>query len=142
MQQALETITLGNGLAFNYSEVVKGSYIEYNGIRLIELQNGFVKGELDVKPELLNPNKILHGGVFGTLADTIAIFGCIYAYEVASITTVNLNVAYLKPVKSGTICAKARMLSKGKSISHWEVEILDENEELLATASVAYFIKK
>lgn len=142
MQQTLETITLGNGLVFNYSDVVKGSYIEYNGIRLTELKEGFVKGELEVKPELLNPNKILHGGVFGTLADTIAIFGCIYAYEVASITTVNLNVAYIKPVKSGKITAKATMLSKGKSISHWGVEIFDENEELLATASVAYFIKR
>ncbi|HOT47166.1 MAG TPA: PaaI family thioesterase [Spirochaetota bacterium] len=142
METALETITLENGFTFNYAAVTGGTYIEYNGIRLTEIGKGLVRGEVVIKPELLNPNKILHGGVFGTLADTVAIFGCIYMYEVAAVTTVNLTVSYLKAAKSGTISAAARMLSQGKSISHWQVDMTDDEGRLLAVASVSYSIKR
>lgn len=142
MEHALENITLDNGFTFNYAAVTGGTYIEYNGIRLMELEKGHARGEIEIKPELLNPNKVLHGGVFGTLADTVAIFGCIYIYEVASVTTVNLTLSYLKPAKSGTISATARMLSQGKSISHWHVDMTDGDGQLLAVASVSYSIKR
>lgn len=142
METALENITLGNGLTFKYADVTGGTYIEYNGIRLTEIGSGLVRGEIDIRPELLNPNRVLHGGVFGTLADTVAIFGCVYAYEVASVTTIGLNVSYLKSVKSGTITATAKMLSRGKTISNWQVDMNDDGGQLLAVASVSYSIKR
>lgn len=142
MGTALENITLSNGFTFNYAAVTGGTYIEYNGIRLMELDKGYVRGEIEIRPELLNPNKVLHGGVFGTLADTVAIFGCIYLYEVATVTTVSLTLSYLKSAKSGTVSAAARMLSRGKSISHWQVDMSDADGGLLAVAFVSYSIKR
>lgn len=142
MENALENITLGNGFTFNYAAVTGGTYIEYNGIRLVEIEKGHVRGKLEIKPELLNPNKILHGGVLGTLADTVAIFGCIYIYEVPTVTTVGMNLTYLKSAKSGVVTATAKMLSQGKSISHWQVDITDDDNRLLAVASVSYAIKR
>lgn len=60
----------------------------------------------------------------------MAIFGCVYSYEVASVTTICLNVSYLKSVKSGKITATARMLSQGKTLSHWQVEMKDDGDQL------------
>jgi len=70
MAEALDLITLSNGLSFNFSEITKGTYVAYNGIRLTEIGKGYIRGEIDIRPELLNPNGILHGGVLSTLADT------------------------------------------------------------------------
>ncbi|MBN1535036.1 MAG: PaaI family thioesterase [Spirochaetes bacterium] len=142
MDKALEAITLSNGFTFNYSSVTAGTYIEYNGIRLMELRKGYACGELEIKPELLNPNKILHGGVFSTLADTVAIFGCVYSYEVAAVTTISLTLSYLKSVKSGTISAAGTMLLQGKTISHWHVDIWNEKGQMLATALVSFSIMR
>jgi uncharacterized protein (TIGR00369 family) len=142
MEKALETITLSSGFTFNYSSITGGTYIEYNGIRLVELRKGYACGELEIRPELLNPNKVLHGGVFSTLADTVAIFGCVYCYEVAAVTTVSLTLSYLKSVKSGTIRAAGKMLLQGKTISHWHVDISDEEGQMLATALVSFSIKR
>jgi 1,4-dihydroxy-2-naphthoyl-CoA hydrolase len=142
MENVLENITLGNGFTFNYAAATGGTYIEYNGIRLTDIGKGRVRGKLEIKPELLNPNRVLHGGVLGTLADTVAIFGCIYVYEVASVTTVSLTLTYLKSVKSGEVTATARMLSQGKNISHWQVDITDDDDQLLAVASMSYSIKR
>ena len=141
IESTLDTITLSNGFSFSYGSVTGGTYIEYNGIRLTNLEKGHVMGRLEVRPELLNPNKTLHGGVYGTLADTVAIFGCVFFYEVASITTINISLSFLKPAKSGTIFAEARMMSQGKSISHWQVDMTDEEGQLLAAAFVSYAIK-
>jgi uncharacterized protein (TIGR00369 family) len=142
METALENITLGNGFTFNFGAVTGGTYIEYNGIRLTGIEKGLARGRIEIRPELLNPNKILHGGVLGTLADTVAIFGCIYVYEVPSVTTVNMTVTYLKSAKAGAVTATAKMLSQGKSISHWQVNITDDEDRLLAVASVSYAIRK
>ncbi len=142
MENTLQNITLNNGITFNYADITGGTYIEYNGIRLTEIRNGYVRGELDIKPELLNPNRVLHGGVFGTLADTVAIFGCVYVYETASVTTLSLNLTYLKPAKSGKISATAKILSQGKTISHWQVDIMDKDDQLLSVASVSFSIKR
>lgn len=142
METVLENITLGNGFTFNYAAVTGGTYIEYNGIRLTKIEKGLVRGKIEIRPELLNPNGILHGGVLGTLADTVAIFGCIYVYEVPTVTTVSLNLTYVRSVKSGAVTATAGMLSQGKNISHWRVDIADDEDRLLAVASVSYSIKK
>ena len=142
MEHALETITLENGFTFNYAAVTGGTYIEYNGIRLTEIGKGYARGKLTIKPELLNPNKILHGGVLGTLADTVAIFGCIYIYEVASVSTVSLTLSYLRSAKSGSVIAAARMLSQGKRISHWQVDMTDDDDRQLASAFVSYAVKR
>jgi hypothetical protein len=34
------------------------------------------------------------------------------------------------------------MLSQGKSISHWQVDMTDDDGQLLAVASVSYAIKR
>jgi len=55
---------------------------------------------------------------------------------------VNLTVSYLRAAKSGKISAVARMLSQGKSISQWQVDMSDEEGRLLAVSSVSYSIKR
>jgi uncharacterized protein (TIGR00369 family) len=141
MENTLDNITLGNGFTFSFAAVTGGTYIEYNGVRLVEIGKGHARGKIDIRPELLNPNKILHGGVLGMLADTVAIFGCVYLYEVASVTTVSMTISYFKSVTSGSVTATAKMLSQGKSISHWQVDITDDDGHLLAAGFVSYSIK-
>lgn len=102
----------------------------------------FMKSRIEIRPELLDPNKILHGGVPGTLADMVSIFGCIYLYEAASVTTVGMNLPYLKSAESGAVTATAKVLSRGKSISQWPVDIADDDDRSPAVASVSYSIKR
>jgi uncharacterized protein (TIGR00369 family) len=140
MGTRLEAITLDNGFTVNWRDFTDGTYVALNGIYLTEIGKGHVSGELEVAPQMLNPNKILHGGVIVTLADTIAIFGCGYLYQATAVATISLTVSYLKAVRSGKIVAKGKVLSQGKSISMWQVDINDESGNLCALVNISFSI--
>ncbi len=140
MTLKLEEVTLENGLNINWRDFTEGSFVERNGIYLTEIKKGSICGELEVASHQLNPTGVLHGGVTVTLADTLAIMGCGYLYEVVNLTTTNLSVQYLKAVKKGIIYGKGKVLSQGKSISTWQVDEYDEDFNLFATVHVSFFI--
>ncbi len=142
MQKALEKIELEGGLSINWSDFTRGTYVEHNGIHLTSISKGSVEGMVSVKSELLNPNRILHGGVMVALADTIAIFGCGYLYETISVSTLNLTVSYIKSVKGGTLTARARVISQGKAVSLWQVDDFDDAGHLAAVVNLTFCIGK
>ena len=47
-------------------------FIELIGIRIVELDEGYCKGELEVTDQHMNPLGTVHGGCLYTLADTDA----------------------------------------------------------------------
>jgi len=134
------TIELTDGLTVDFDAVNRGTYAALNGIRLTAIGEGFVQGEIDIDSSLKNPNGYLHGGVSATLADTLAIFGCVYFYRVTTVSTINFNVSFLRPVKTGKITATGRILSKGRNVSLWKVEVLDDSSHLVAEATVTVAI--
>lgn len=140
MNIKIESVALDNGLQFKWDDFVRGSYVEYNGIYLTHIEKGFIRGETEIKPEYLNPLGVLHGGAMVTLADTIAIMGCGYLYEAVDVTSTGLNIQYLKSVKSGIVVAEGKVLSKGKSVSAWQVDLYDKDNNHIAAAQVSFFI--
>ena len=138
----LETIALENGITLSWDEFAKGTFIEHNGIYCTEIGKGYATGEIVIKKELLNPAGIVHGGVIVTLADTVAIIGCGYLYEAINITTVSIYVSFVKTAVSGTVVAKAKVVSKGNNLSVWQVDAYNEGNELIAVVTVTFAIKK
>ncbi len=134
------TIELTDGLTVDFDAVNQGTYAALNGIKLTKIGAGFVQGEIDINPSLKNPNGYLHGGVSATLADTLAIFGCVYLYRVTTVSTISFNVSFLRPVKTGKITATGRILSQGRNVSLWKVEVLDDASLLVAEATVTVAI--
>jgi uncharacterized protein (TIGR00369 family) len=138
----LESISFENGMSFTWTDFIRGSFIERNDIYLTDIGKGHVQGEIEFRKDLLNPTGIIHGGVIVTLADTIAIVGCGYLYEALNISTVNMNVSFLKPVKSGRVVARSRVISQGTYLSLWQVDAFNENEELIAVIQIIFAIKR
>ncbi len=131
---------LADGITVDFDQITKGTYAELNGIKLTAIDEGFVEGKIEIQKHHLNPNGILHGGVTTTLADTIAIFGCAYIYKTPNIATINLNATYVRPVKLGIITARCHILTKGKNVSTWKVELVNGSDDLFAEVSVTFSI--
>ncbi len=142
MGEKIEDVTLENGLQLNWNDFTGGTYVEYNGVYLTHIENGLVRGEIEVKSHLLNPLGVLHGGVMVTIADTIAIMGCGYLYQAVNVVTTSIHADYLRPVKTGIVMAEGKVLSKGKSVSTWQVNLYDECRKHIAAVQVAFFIAK
>lgn len=101
------------------------------GFRLIEIKNGHAHFEMDIREEFTQ-NGMIHGGVLASMIDsTCACAAFSLIYPKGWVTTIDLQVSYLKPVSKGTLTAKANCLRSGKNISFCESKIYNEKGELI-----------
>ncbi len=87
------------------------------------------------KPELSQMN-ILHGGVLASLIDSsCACAAYSTVHPEGYITTIDLQVNYLNPVKGGTIGAYAHCIKSGKTICFCEAAVYNEKNEIVCSGS-------
>ncbi|HZK43274.1 MAG TPA: PaaI family thioesterase [Syntrophomonadaceae bacterium] len=125
-----------------FNEILKGTYQELNGIRITHVEKGEAIGVIDIESHHLNPNGTLHGAVLVTLADSVAMTGVVYSYDIAPAATTSLSISFIKTVKTGQVRAEAKMLSQGRNVSAWQVDCYDEKNNLLATVQSNFSMLK
>ncbi len=93
---------------------------------------------LNVEKKLMNPHGVLHGGVMYSMADTgmgAALYSLLEENELCA--TVEVKIAYFKPIKDGTLLCETKVIHKGKNISVLESEIM--NGESLVSKAIGTF---
>ena len=110
------------------------------GIQLHDVHDDGVTIKCKIKPKLLNLAGVLHGGVSATLADAAVGIATTRHYNGRSITTVELKISYFRPLPSGIVYARAKLLRTGSTLSVGEVEIRDESGNLAGIAIVTYML--
>jgi uncharacterized protein (TIGR00369 family) len=105
------------------------------GFRPTLIEAGKAVFELEAGPQHANPMGTLHGGVLCDVAD--AAMGVAYASTLAegeSFTTLELKINFLRPFRSGTLVATARMVKTGRTIGLAECDVTDSEGRLIARA--------
>jgi uncharacterized protein (TIGR00369 family) len=109
------------------------------GLELGEAAPGEVSLHLNVREELRQVRGLLHGGVTASLIDTAAAFAIITMLsEGQSTATVDLTIHYLRPLLTGRLTARARVLRLGRRLTTVAVDVTDEAGNLAATALTTY----
>lgn len=111
---------------------------ELIGLDFIRSEEGFTRGVLDVDDRLLNPHKVVHGGVIYAMADTGmggAVYSCLKEDELCA--TVEIKVVYFAPVTSGRLTCDTKLVHRGKRIAILESEVRN-GERLVAKATGTY----
>lgn len=115
----------------------KKGFIGNNNYNVIKVEENYCELEGVLTETSLNNLNIAHGGYIFGLADTAA--GIAAMTNGSNVVTVDSNISYFKPAKGDRIVAIAKALKVGKTISVYEVLINDENDDLVAKASMTYF---
>lgn len=105
---------------------------------------GFEEGMMDVAyPVLeweLNPERILHGGITSTALDTTLGMLCHYYTYPQVLTTVTMNITFLKPVLLGDIFhVRAKLVSLGRTLATVTGEVVLERGDTLAAVCTATY---
>jgi uncharacterized protein (TIGR00369 family) len=108
---------------------------------------------MPVSPQVVNTSGALQGGLIATLVDVAAgQFGLEYLQPGTTMTTADLVIRYLRPVRHGTAYAVPRMLRAGRRAMVMQVDVYGDRggdgggdrggdgDELLATATVNFAI--
>jgi 1,4-dihydroxy-2-naphthoyl-CoA hydrolase len=98
------------------------------GIELLECSAEVVRARLPVRAELLQPFGLVHGGVFASIAETLASIGTAVAVRPEGNTALGLSnqTSFTRPISDGTIHARAVRRHRGRTTWIWDVEIADD----------------
>ncbi|HZT59218.1 MAG TPA: PaaI family thioesterase [Pyrinomonadaceae bacterium] len=112
------------------------------GMEFVTAERGAATFALEAREELTRMGGILHGGAIFSLLDSAAAFAVLTLLEPGSDTvTVDLTLHFLRPVSTGRIEARARVLRRGRRVAILSVEATDQTGALVATATTTYLIR-
>jgi 1,4-dihydroxy-2-naphthoyl-CoA hydrolase len=113
------------------------------GVSLTELSEARVSGRVTVREELLQPTGLVHGGVYASIAESLASWGTAYQVMPEGSVAVGLSnqTSFLRPIKDGEIHATATRKHRGRTTWVWEVEIADDQERLCVLSRVTIAVR-
>lgn len=114
------------------------AYAKFLGLELCETEDGQTAICLDVRDELKQYHGVTHGGAIASLIDTASAFAILTVLqENEKVTTTDLTIHYLRPVISGRMVARAKIIRAGRRRFVVSVEV-QNNGEITATAVTGY----
>ena len=109
------------------------------GLTYTEVTPDGIKAELTVKPTLLQPMGIVHGGVWCAVVESLASVSAyvwLSANGGGNVVGVNNNTDFLRAVTEGTVYAMSEPVHRGRRQQLWLVTIRDDRERVIARGQV------
>jgi acyl-CoA thioesterase len=114
-------------------------FASHNHINLVSVGKGEAVAEMIVGDSHLNGVNIIQGGALFTLAD-FAFAAASNSHGRIAVAT-QASITFFKGVSSGKITAFAKEINSGKTLAHYNVDILDEENRKIAVFNGAAFLK-
>ena len=109
------------------------------GLEMGELKTGAATLHLTVRDELTQNQGVMHGGAVASLIDTASAFAVVTQLEPDErVTTTDLTIHYLRPIVSGRLSATARIVRGGRRLFVLSIEVINDQQKLVATAITTY----
>jgi 1,4-dihydroxy-2-naphthoyl-CoA hydrolase len=114
------------------------------GLDLLDYSDEEVHAQVKVRDELRQPAGLVHGGVFASIAETMASMATWMAVHDQGQTAQGLSnqTSFLRPIVDGTIHAAARRRHNGRTTWVWEVEITDDAGRLCALVRMTIAVRE
>ncbi|MBB3890612.1 uncharacterized protein (TIGR00369 family) [Phenylobacterium haematophilum] len=112
------------------------AFSAFLGARLISLAAEGAEIRLSVRPELLQQDGFVHGGVLAYLADNALTFAGGAALG-GAVVTVEIKVNYVRPAVGLELVARAHAVSGGRTtaVARCDIHIVDEGAERLCAVA-------
>jgi uncharacterized protein (TIGR00369 family) len=113
------------------------------GLELIECSESLARGRLEIRDELRQSGGPVHGGVYGAIADALAVRGTAAGVSGDDTLAVGLanQITVLHPIESGTAHGTATRRHRGRTTWVWEVEVADDSGRVCAVGRVTVSVR-
>lgn len=110
------------------------------GFQFTKCADGVCSCTLEVEERHFHPGGVVQGGVSFTMADA-SMATCLQTVleEGEGCSTIEANISYLEPVRSGTLRCEAKVIRRGRRVAFLEAR-LHEGDRLIATVSGTFAI--
>ncbi|TDI56102.1 MAG: PaaI family thioesterase [Acidobacteria bacterium] len=114
------------------------TYVGLSGIELTEASSEFAAGRIEITENHHQPYGMVHGGVYCTLAETLASTGAaMWAVEqgFAGAVGVANKTDFLRATTGGVLIGEATPIHRGRTQQLWQVNITREEDGKLVAQS-------
>jgi uncharacterized protein (TIGR00369 family) len=113
------------------------------GFETIEAGPELARARAEVGARHKQPFGLVHGGVYATMAESLASQATYEAVKDEGKIAVGLSnhTSFMRPILSGTIHAEARRRHRGSTTWVWEVEMTDDEGRLCALSRVTMAVR-
>ena len=125
-------------------QIPQGDFASYIGMQDYDAdEDGTLHAKVPVRPELLQPFGLVHGGVYAAIAETLASIGTFVAVQDQGMHAMGLsnNTNFMRPVLKGTIHATAKPIHRGRTTWLWDVECADDEQRVCAITRVTIAVR-
>lgn len=113
------------------------------GIRLDEIRRDYARMSLPWRPELNQPQGLIHGGVVATLIDTVVVPAIGSAYDgPRRFATIEMSVRYLNTIRQEDLVAEGWVTKRGSRIVFCEVEVRTASAVKVAEGNLIYILNE
>ena len=104
------------------------------GLQLQAVSDTEVRGQVTVRPEVKQPAGLVHGGLYASIAESLASLATFIAVAPQGETAMGLsnNTSFLRPITDGTVHAVATRLHRGRTTWVWDVRFSDDADRTCA----------
>ena len=120
-----------------------GGFDALYGLEVLEFHEDLVLGQVKVRDDLRQPFGLVHGGVFASIAETLASLGTavVVVPEGNGAMGLSNSTSFLRPMTDGTIHARAVRRHRGRTTWIWDVEITDDAGRLCALTRMTIAVR-
>ncbi len=109
----------------------------------MDFSDGEVRARVQLRDELKQPMGLLHGGVYASIAESLAslatALGVLERGEVAM--GLSNSTSFLRPVTEGAVHAHATRLHRGRTTWVWDVRFSDDAGHLCAVTRMTIAVR-
>lgn len=98
----------------------------------LTISHGEAEVAVQARTDFFHGRGAVHGSVYFKMLDDAAYFAVNSLYEDAFVLTLSFNVYFVRPVKTGIMTARGKVVSRSPNLYVAESELVDEKGRLLA----------
>jgi 1,4-dihydroxy-2-naphthoyl-CoA hydrolase len=124
------------------NEAVTG-YDRLYGLRFVAFSDTEVRAEVDVREEIKQPMGLVHGGLYASLAESMASLATAAAViaEGKMATGMSNSTSFLRPITQGAVHARAERLHRGRTTWVWDVTFSDDEDRTCAVTRMTIAVR-
>jgi acyl-CoA thioesterase len=106
-------------------------FSQWLGISVLDINDGYSKIQMTVRPEMINGLGTVHGGIAFSFADSAFAFAC-NNRNILSVA-LDTSINFIKTIFVGdTLIAEAKEIHNGRSTGLYHITITNQNDKVVA----------
>jgi 1,4-dihydroxy-2-naphthoyl-CoA hydrolase len=124
-------------------EVIQG-FDRLYGLELLSVSDTEVRGQLQVRPSVKQPAGLVHGGVYASMAESMASMATAYGVMGDGRMAMGLSnsTSFLRPITEGVVHAVATRLHRGRTTWVWDVRFSDDQDHTCAVTRMTIAVRE